>query len=149
MRRPSSPLAWAAWDEASSRGLLLTSPNFRPFRTQNNDNTLPGKEIPLGLCKISTVLTVPLLLLLCGAAWLINTLDSFQDPLLSPLQREPGGSQSASPSSAKGAPLTLTKPPAHLLGRWRARWRSCRLPWCCRGGRGGMCPLLAQDTPQQ
>lgn len=65
------------------------------------------KKIPLGLCKISSVLTVPLLLLLYGAAWLINTLDSFQDPLLSPLLREPGDSQAASPSSARGAPLTL------------------------------------------
>lgn len=108
MRRPSSPQAWATWDKASNPGLLLTSPNFSPFRTQNNDNTLPGKEIPLGLCKISSVLTVPLSLKLCGAAWLINTLGSFQDPLLSPLQREPGGSQAASPSTARGAPLTLT-----------------------------------------
>lgn len=55
-------------------------------------HSLEKKKIPLGLCKISSVLTVPLLLLLCGAAWLINTLDSFQDPLLSPLQGDPRGS---------------------------------------------------------
>lgn len=87
----SSRQAWAGWDEASGSGLLLTSTNFRPFRTETNDNTLPGKrkKIPLGLCKISSELTVPLSFLLCGAAWLVNALGLSKHPLLPPLQGEP------------------------------------------------------------
>lgn len=69
--------------------MILTNINFRHFRTQNNHNTLPRKKIPLDLCKISSVLAVPLLLLLCGAAWLINVLDSFKHPWLFPLQGDP------------------------------------------------------------
>lgn len=42
--KTSSPQVWTAWDVASSSDLLLTSTNFRPFRTQNNDNTLPRKK---------------------------------------------------------------------------------------------------------
>lgn len=93
------------------------------------------KKNPPGLCKISSVLTVPLSLLLCGAAWLINTLGSFQDPLLSPLQGEPRASQPDAPSGAEDAPahpdgqsllhttLGEDKPSQAEVEA------SCRLPW--------------------
>lgn len=128
----SSPQAWAGWDEASSSGLLLTSTNFRPFRTETNDNTLPEKKekIPLGLCKISSELTVPLSFLLCGAEWLVNVLGLSKNPLLPPLQVEPR--KEDEPAHPDGQNLLSTS-----LGRQQEKTGQDRQKRCRWEGRGG------------
>lgn len=139
MRRPSSPQAWATWDKASNRGLLLTSPNFRPFRTQNNDNTLPGKKkIPLGLCKISSVLPVPLSPAMWGSLALLIPCTHFHILCFPPRKGSLGAARSLCCSSQQGQRCPSHPHRPNLLhSTWEgstmhwARWRSCR------GGRGG------------
>lgn len=141
MRRPSSP------HKASNHGLLLTSPNFRLFRTQNNDNTLPGKKkkspwacVKLAVCCLSHFRSgyvgQPGLLIPC----------THSEILCFPPCR----------GSLEAARLLLPAVPELSLSPWHTKplhtWEGSRRDrerWRRRGGRGGMCPLLAQGNPQQ
>lgn len=88
------------------------------------------KKIPLGLCKISSELTVPLSFLLCGAEWLVNALGLSKNPLLPPLQVEPR--KEDEPAHPDGQNLLSIS-----LGRQQEKTGQDRQKRCQWEGRGG------------